>query len=527
MRKPLASRFLTALALAACLGACAPDAVRGPSLSLPSGDPVGVSVTERSSKDGRSYRYAFERPVRLEAAFDLVLGFAAPGPSTVAVVGDDGKTLASASPSFPSRGRVSCRVALPVLATLGGVELRYEGEGGGSIDSLAIEESERGYESSGGDSSLDTLSEARFDGGELPVAVALGRVDAAAYGSIVARPAAAGTLAVESYDAAGRRLSAYEAEVGAGATVAIPLSALAMSGSSSSVEVRSAAGIASATLEPASEAPLSDIHALLHVPGPIRGYALYRWDALPQTLIFDFEDYGVQDSYLKRLAFFVEKPGFRGRLARDEEIRSLHGWNAHDYSAAKLADFFEKARVEGFALNADELELLGVLKRYGIVREGSDGSLAEGEGALIAVSRESSRQLRRLFIDHETTHAIYFQDPDYRKLADRLWSALDADALFFWKRHFAWRTYDTADRDLCVNELQAYCVQQPVSSASAYYSEVLKRLSEAYPDDAARFDEDREAILASVEATARVLDGYLHERWGLRAGRLGRVGASD
>ncbi|MDR2370060.1 MAG: hypothetical protein LBD71_01155, partial [Treponema sp.] len=60
-------------------------------------------------------------------------------------------------------------------------------------------------------------------------------------------------------------------------------------------------------------------------------YEIFRWEAFPSILVFDTADYGVQDRLLKRLAFFVEKAGFRGRLAPDSEIAGLHGWNAHDY----------------------------------------------------------------------------------------------------------------------------------------------------------------------------------------------------
>ena len=51
----------------------------------------------------------------------------------------------------------------------------------------------------------------------------------------------------------------------------------------------------------------------------------------------------MQDDLLKRMAFFTEKEGFRGRLAADEEIKDLHGFNAHDYRAETLAAFFDLA----------------------------------------------------------------------------------------------------------------------------------------------------------------------------------------
>ena len=46
-------------------------------------------------------------------------------------------------------------------------------------------------------------------------------------------------------------------------------------------------------------------------------YEVFSWDAFPEILIFDTANYAVQDRLFKRLAFFVEKTGFRGRLSTD------------------------------------------------------------------------------------------------------------------------------------------------------------------------------------------------------------------
>mgnify|MGYP000928978100 CR=1 FL=1 len=86
---------------------------------------------------------------------------------------------------------------------------------------------------------------------------------------------------------------------------------------------------------------VGDPHGVLgEGPGQGEEYRWYRWDLLPSVILFDFRNYDIQDAYLKRLAFFVEKRGFVGRLAPNQEIAPLHGWNAHDYKAEDLARFF-------------------------------------------------------------------------------------------------------------------------------------------------------------------------------------------
>ncbi|MDR3020364.1 MAG: hypothetical protein LBU66_05620, partial [Treponema sp.] len=90
-------------------------------------------------------------------------------------------------------------------------------------------------------------------------------------------------------------------------------------------------------------------------------YELFRWDRFPSILFFDYADYAAQDRMLKRLAFYVEKAGFRGRLAADSEIAHLHGWNAHNYRAEDLARFFQAARDADFPLHSEEHELERIL----------------------------------------------------------------------------------------------------------------------------------------------------------------------
>ncbi|MDR0721053.1 MAG: hypothetical protein LBF78_15590, partial [Treponema sp.] len=118
--------------------------------------------------------------------------------------------------------------------------------------------------------------------------------------------------------------------------------------------VQCAGGIASLRVYPAPDRPFPD-EPIPADPGLVLDYPrtawrdsryeVFRWESFPSVLVFDFADYAVQDRFLKRLAFYVEKAEFRGRLAEDREIASLHGWNAHDYRSQDLAAFFEAARI--------------------------------------------------------------------------------------------------------------------------------------------------------------------------------------
>jgi hypothetical protein len=263
-------------------------------------------------------------------------------------------------------------------------------------------------------------------------------------------------------------------------------------------------------------------------------YEVFRWPAFPRILIFDTAGYAVQERLFKRLAFFVEKRDYRGRLVPDRELEGLHGWNAHDYRAEDLARFFEAARQEDFPLLDEERELLDILLRNGIVLRSPSGAIQSGAGAVLSISQESPEHLRRRFLVHEGFHGIFFMDEDFREFSRRRWENLDAVAKQVFRSYLDFQRYDLGDPYLVVNEFMAYCLQQPVSQAGPYFGENLPRRLHA--------SSWRRAVLPPAEespggglswpALARVFireaeafSAYVSRRWGLAAGRVGSVTA--
>jgi len=275
----------------------------------------------------------------------------------------------------------------------------------------------------------------------------------------------------------------------------------------------------------AADFELADLGRILQSAplSPEADYDLYRWDLAPDVLVFDFRDYSVQDDYLKRLAFFVEKAGYRGSLQRDEVIRSLHGWNAHDYRSEDLAVFFAKARESGFRLNERERSLERLLVERGVLVE-RGGRIAPGRGAILSISRESPERLRRTFIVHESTHALYFANERYRAFAASRWAAMEPGEKWFWIRYFQWMAYDTKSEYLMANEYQAYLMQQPLAKVADYFTKTLPA-NLLVPEVLAREPELGAKVEAYMEeygdrfaARAAELDAWLSREYGISAG---------
>jgi hypothetical protein len=258
-------------------------------------------------------------------------------------------------------------------------------------------------------------------------------------------------------------------------------------------------------------------------------YGVFRWREFPSILIFDTADYAVQDRMLKRLAFFSEKKGYRGTLASDAEIADQHGWNAHDYRAETLADFFNLAAAQNFPLLKEEIELRDYCAECGIIVPAGKGWKA-GEGAIVSISRESPDYLRRRFMVHEGYHGVYFIDADFRDFTKKRWEALKLtpegrDARSFILQFFDYQKYDIKDSYLVRNEFMAYLLQQSANAAVSYFGETLPsrvwKTEWRHPYMPAP-DEDGKwpGLGKRLSGEAQVFSDYVNRRWGFAAGRL-------
>ncbi len=257
-------------------------------------------------------------------------------------------------------------------------------------------------------------------------------------------------------------------------------------------------------------------------------FEVFRWPSFPSVLIFDTADYATQDRLFKRLAFFVEKAGYIGKLMKYKDIAHLHGWNAHDYKAEDLAAFFSAVMASGFSVSKEEEELKRILCDQGIIQE-KENSYVAGKGAIISLSRESASYLRAMFMTHESYHALFFTDEEFRLFAAGRWERLDEKAKRFLIAYFDQNRYDTANAELMVNEFMAYCLQQSVSSALKYFGETLpsrlandpRRASALGPKDLSTGTWPDLAELFRAEVAA--FHEYVKKRWGLRAGSVNAV----
>ena len=237
-------------------------------------------------------------------------------------------------------------------------------------------------------------------------------------------------------------------------------------------------------------------------------FELYEWSGVPggaeaPVLVFDTADYATQARLFRRLAFFVEKRGFRGQLLGDDELAGRRGYNAHDYAAPDLARFFSLAQEQGVALNDAELLLRSVAVTHGILQPDPGGGWRAGTGAILSISQASYAQLRDLLLRHEALHGLYFTHAPFREAVWAAWQQLTEDEQRFWILLLAAVNYDVDYPDLVVNEFQSYLLQQDANRVANFLAVWNGRLRARHPEHA-------DAIAAVTGATGRWRE--LHRR---------------
>ena len=253
-------------------------------------------------------------------------------------------------------------------------------------------------------------------------------------------------------------------------------------------------------------------------------YEIYEWDRFPQILFFDTRNYEVQDRLFRRLAFFVEKQGYKGKLLTNEELGDMHGYNAHDYSAESMARFFNKATELNFTLNEEELLLKRILIHNGLFED--DGIYVKAnEGGLVSISRETPGWSRTNLLAHEGWHTIFFRDAEFRNYVSAVFYTFDSTSRDFLIDYFKSQPslgYDTNDEYLMHNEFMAYIMQQRLSEVAKYFVHLANRSTviEFTPQLASYIIKTEGR---GFEDAAAALNDFVFDKYGIVCGNIALV----
>ncbi len=249
-------------------------------------------------------------------------------------------------------------------------------------------------------------------------------------------------------------------------------------------------------------------------------YELFAWSIFPEFIVIDTVNYKFQDSMFKRLAFFVEKPESAGKLLTDIEMSGQHGWNAHDYKAEDMCNFFNLAEETGFILS-DEEELLKVILQENKIIKKDKSQFLPLRGGILSVSRETTPKLRKVFVNHEGYHGVFFSSKEFREKSSEIWDNTSPDVKLFWKVFLAHRNYDIENNYLLVNEFMAYNLQQSPGQCEDYiFNYSIPLLEKRYVSRKEFFDNLKENYREEFYSVSSQFADSLFSITGLPPGNL-------
>ena len=217
-------------------------------------------------------------------------------------------------------------------------------------------------------------------------------------------------------------------------------------------------------------------------------FEIFLWNAprvvqIQPILILDAKNVQILELFFRRLAFFVEKSGYRGELLTNKQLMGLRGYNAHDYSSKDLARFYNLAQQLEIELNSHEDLLRRILVNHGLITLDVSGDWSSGGGAILGFSRSSTSSLRQLLLFHEVLHGLYFTHEKYQQSVSEVWNELPKESQIFWIRLLTLIGYDTNYQSLIENEFQAYILQQNMNQLSGFLSLWAGRLGANFPTE--------------------------------------------
>ncbi len=191
-------------------------------------------------------------------------------------------------------------------------------------------------------------------------------------------------------------------------------------------------------------------------------FRIYRFGG-SKVYSFDYTRALNQGKALDRIAVFIEKEGYKGRILTEGQMEVFYDkehkiviYDGHDYQLPKIAEFFNLARQNDIELNQDEERLLEVLELLEILKDDpNQGYIGDEEAVIISLSQESTQ--REAILKHEVGHALYFSSPVYREKVKEMYARLTEGEKEFVKTFLAFKGYDIeADEELLLTEYAAY-----------------------------------------------------------------------
>ncbi|WP_235048134.1 hypothetical protein [Borrelia persica] len=203
-------------------------------------------------------------------------------------------------------------------------------------------------------------------------------------------------------------------------------------------------------------------------------FEFFNLIANPNIYVIKFKTLHDQSLMLKRMAFFVEKKEFKGKLLSNEELENKVGWGGHDYKLKDIITFFNEAEKLDFKLNKEEIILKNLIMTNKLAHIENNTIKIKNKSKNTAFATYSEDETMpktaqmRIFM-HELLHMHFFTDNNFNKAIVNFWHKhISPNDKKLWIYFLDNSNYDVTLNDLVINEFYAYTTALPKEKIADY-----------------------------------------------------------
>lgn len=222
-------------------------------------------------------------------------------------------------------------------------------------------------------------------------------------------------------------------------------------------------------------------------------YEIYRLNIGNNVIVIKFNSYAEQRKFFFRLTYFSNQNNDEHYIQPASYYDGMHSYNANDYSAEELADFFNQLLKQNMNPELNEAVLLNMALSYKIIKKTNSGYLPLS-GAIISFSMETEIKQRKRYLIHETMHGLFYTVPKLREAIFSIIEKLTPKEKYFWYLFLKHKGeldsrpglagYNINNTYLVVNEIFAHVMQSELEDLDDYFfNTYIPRMIKLLPEE--------------------------------------------
>lgn len=224
-----------------------------------------------------------------------------------------------------------------------------------------------------------------------------------------------------------------------------------------------------------------------------KAFEVYHLTVGNNIIVIKFSSYAEQRKFFFRLTYFSNQDDTEHHIQPASYYDGMHSYNANDYNAEELADFFNQLAKQHMNPEPGEAVLLNMALSYKIIKKTNADYKPIG-GAIISFSMETEIVQRKRYLVHETMHGLFYTVPKLREAIFATIEKLTPTEKYFWYLFLKHKGeldnrpglsgYNINNKELVVNEIFAHVMQtEPEDMDDYFFTIYIPRMFKLLPEE--------------------------------------------